>query len=89
VHIMQTKHFISPSVTCLQSYRSHKTSENTHIEENIFFVKISQGHIKLKLIGSEGVLPFSYFSQNGRNGFIAFCNETFRIQVFSFSSTAL
>jgi predicted permease len=40
VHIMQTKHFISPSVTVFRVI-GHKNSENTHIEKNGFLVKIN------------------------------------------------
>jgi hypothetical protein len=40
VHIMQTKHFISPSVTVFRII-GHKNSQNTHIEKNGFLVKIN------------------------------------------------
>jgi hypothetical protein len=40
VHIMQTKHFISPSVTIFRVI-GHKNSQNTHIEKNGFLVKIN------------------------------------------------
>jgi hypothetical protein len=35
VHIMQTKHFISPSVTVFRVI-GHKNSQSTHIEKNGF-----------------------------------------------------
>jgi hypothetical protein len=60
VHIMQTKHFISPSVTVFRE-TGHKNSENTHIEKMGFWSKLIPyqalpgnargiGYIKLKLI---------------------------------------
>jgi hypothetical protein len=47
---MQTKHFISPSVTVFRVI-GHKYSENTHIERNGFLVKINTvpGVYKIKI----------------------------------------
>jgi hypothetical protein len=42
---MQTKHFISPSVTVFRVI-GHKNSENTHIEKNGFLVK----HVKINTV---------------------------------------
>jgi hypothetical protein len=61
VHIMQTKHFISPSVTVFRVILiGHKNSENTRIEKNGFLVQILyqilyQRYINLKLILANGL----------------------------------